>query len=361
MRNKLTKLIALLVIVTISNGAYAKIWRLNNNGNNQIPVITADFPTSTTLQQAHDNASVASGDTLHVEQSPVSYGNCIFAKRLVIIGSGYFLSNNPNTQVNTSWGATVGNLTFYNNGSASAQVFGLTTGTVFMGVNNLLIARCNIKGIVYIGNTSTTDIDGLTLRQNFFNIANQTAIQNNTGTGNITNTTIQNNLIVPSGVTSAISLSPNVSGLMKSNYASSYYGVINVSNFYVVDNICYSASNSVNTFYNCNIEFNAGNIAGHFQAPNGTNNTIGTGNLVKSLAQFGFIGGTSPDAYYQLGPSSEVKTAGKNGVDLGVFAADYPYKLSGIAPVPNIYGLVIDPIGAGAGTIHVTVTAKGNN
>lgn len=361
MRNKLTKLIALLVIVTISNGAYAKIWRLNNNGNNQIPVITADFPASTTLQQAHDNAGVASGDTLHIEQSPLTYGNCIFAKRLVIIGPGYFLSNNPNTQVNTSWGATVGNLTFYNNGSASAMVMGLTTGHIYMGVNNLLIARCNITGIAYIGNTSTTNIDGMTLRQNYFNVNSQTPIQNNTGTGSVTNTTIQNNIIVPGGYISGISLGANVSGLIKSNIVSSYYGVINVYNFYLVDNICYSSVGSVNTLYNCTIEFNAGNVAGHFQTPNGTNNTVGTGNLVKSLAQIAFVGGTSTDGSYQLGAGSEVKAAGKDGVDLGAFAADYTYKLSGIAPVPNIYALVIDPISPGAGTIHVTVTAKGNN
>ncbi len=361
MRNKLTKLFALLLIVTISNCAYAKIWRLNNNGNNQIPAITSDFPSSTTLQQAHDNVSVANGDTLHVEQSPTTYGNCIFSKRLVLIGAGYFLNSNPNTQVNNSWGATVGNLTFYTAASAGTQIYGLTTANLYMGVNNLLIGRCNITGITYIGNTSTTNIDGMTLRQNYFNVSSQTAIQNNSGTGSVTNMTIQNNIIVPLGYTSGISLGANVSGLIKSNYVASYYGVITVYNFYVVDNICYSSANSINTFYNCNIEFNAGNIAAHFQAPNGTNNTVGTGNLVKSLAQVAFVGGTSPDAYYQLGAGSEVKTVGKDGVDLGVFAADYPYKLSGIAPVPNIYGLVIDPISPGAATIHVTVTAKGNN
>ncbi|MFS8083202.1 MAG: hypothetical protein ACMG51_07100, partial [Ginsengibacter sp.] len=340
MRNNLTKLIALLVIVTISNGAYAKIWRLNNNGNNQIPAITADFPTSTTLQQAHDNAIVASGDTLHVEQSPTTYGACVFTKRLVVIGPGYFLSSNPNTQVNTSFGATVGNLTFYTAGGASSQVFGLTTGNVYMGVNNLLIARCNITGVAYIGNTSTGNIDGMTLRQNYMNVASQTAIQNNTGTGSITNMTIQNNIVVNGGYSSGVILGANISGLIKSNTVQCYYAPFNVYNFYILDNISYSGASYANTFNNCNIEFNAGNVAGQYQTPGGANNTVGSGNLVKSQAQITYVGGTSTDGAYQLNSASEVKGVGKDGMDLGAFAADYPYKLSGIAPVPNIYGLV---------------------
>lgn len=360
MRNKLTKLIAVIIIVTISQGAYAKIWRLNNNGNNQIPAITADFPASTTLQQAHDNASVASGDTLHVEQSPTTYGNCVFTKRLVVIGPGYYLAANPNTQVNISWGATVGNLTFYTAGAASTQVFGLTTGNVYMGVNNLLIARCNITGAVYIGNTSTGNIDGMTLRQNLIN-PNTNAVISNSGTGIITNMTIQNNIINAGSYVNGIVLGTNISGLIKSNIVQCYYAPMNVYNFYVVNNITYSATSSGNTFNNCNIEFNSGTIAGQFQAPAGSNNTIGSGNLVKSQAQVNYVGGTSPDGIFQLNSASEVKGVGKDGVDLGVYAGDYPYKLSGIAPVPNIYGLVIDPISAGAASIHVTVTAKGNN
>ncbi|HUR10478.1 MAG TPA: hypothetical protein VM012_03875, partial [Flavitalea sp.] len=47
--------------------SYAKIWRLNNNAG-----VAADF---TTLQSAHNSASVGNGDTLHLEGSPTSYGS----------------------------------------------------------------------------------------------------------------------------------------------------------------------------------------------------------------------------------------------------------------------------------------------
>ncbi|MGE0086198.1 MAG: hypothetical protein AB7S75_17460 [Desulfococcaceae bacterium] len=39
------------------------------------------------------------GDTLYVSGSPVHYGSLTVSKRLNIIGPGYFLEENPNTQV----------------------------------------------------------------------------------------------------------------------------------------------------------------------------------------------------------------------------------------------------------------------
>ena len=75
------------LLLNLNNG-FAKIWRVNNNGG-----VTADF---TTLQSAHNGA--ASGDTLHLEGSPDSYGSLTSTKKLVIIGPGYYLGENPNTQ-----------------------------------------------------------------------------------------------------------------------------------------------------------------------------------------------------------------------------------------------------------------------
>ena len=139
MKKIILSFVLLIIALSFFNTSYAKIWRLNNNGNNPIPAIGADF--TGTLQAAHDNASVVSGDTIHIEQSPTTYGNCTFTKRLVLIGPGYFLSTNPQTQVNTDYAATVGILTFYNANAAGSQVYGLTISTTYLGVNNLLLDR----------------------------------------------------------------------------------------------------------------------------------------------------------------------------------------------------------------------------
>lgn len=362
MKTNFFKVAMLIITITIAQSSQAKIWRLNNNGNNPVPAITADF--SGTLQAAHDNVLVMSGDTIHVEQSPTTYGPCIFTKRLVVIGPGYFINLNPQTQANTSYAATVGDLTFYNALSASSQVFGLTVGTVNMGVNNLLISRCNIVGIIFIGNTNASNISGMAVRQCYHSGASNflASIRNNTGAGLVTNMEFTNNIFAYSLALfqyPAI-LDNRVSGLFKNNVVYGYYA-LNMQNFYLLNNLQYSSTGSVNTFANCIVENNVGNVAGHFVSPTGSNNTINPGNITATLAQMAFVGGASTDGFYRLGAGSLAIGAGKDGVDAGAYAGDYPYKLSGIAPVPNIYALTIAPISAGASTISVTISAKGNN
>jgi hypothetical protein len=362
MQIKITK-ISLMAItaLTLAFNANAKIWRLNNNGNNPIPAIVSDFPSSTTLQQVHDNALVLSGDTIHVEQSPTTYGNCIFTKRLIVIGAGYFLNSNPNTQVNNSYGSTVGVLTFNNVGCAGSQIWGLTAGNVFAGQNNLTIARSYFpNAIIYVGNNTPTAIDNVTIKQNKIEMqfaAGTPGITVATGTiGVVTNANIYSNIITanPSYIGTGINLPSNVSGIIKNNIVYSNTP-INVANFYVVNNLF----NGGMTFNNCNIEYNISTSA--ITSAAGGGNTFGSGNQTKTWAQIAFLGGASPDGTYQLGAGSVATGAGNSGVDCGAFAGDYPYKLSGIAPIPNIYALTIAPIAAGASTISVTVSAKGNN
>ena len=355
--------ITLMAIVFLNFNASAKIWRVNNNGNNPVPAIVSDFPSATTLQQVNDNATVASGDTIHLEQSPTTYGACIFTKKLIVIGAGYFLSQNPNTQVNTSYGTKVGNLTFYDPASASSFVYGCEVGNVYMGVNGLTIARCYMpSGLCYIGNNTTGNIDGMNIRQCFFagSTAGLAPITNNTGTGTVTNMNINGNILKPTYF--GISLDARVSGIFKNNVLSNtYYSPINLQNFYVVNNLCTNNGNG-NSFTNCTVEYNSGVTASQFfSGMSGSGTTYGTGNTTQTLAQMAFLAGASTDGYYQLGAASTVAGNGKGGNDLGAFSGDYPYKLSGIAPVPNIYSLTIASIPAGATTISVTVTAKGNN
>ena len=46
-------------------------------------------------------AAASAGDTIYIESSPVPYGPLDMYKRLVVIGTGYFLSENDSTQANT--------------------------------------------------------------------------------------------------------------------------------------------------------------------------------------------------------------------------------------------------------------------
>lgn len=361
MKNLIVRGFVLLIACASATASQAKIWRLNNNGNNPNPAIQADF--TGTLQQAHDNAGVVSGDTIHVEQSPTPYGACVFTKRLVVIGPGYFLDKNPQTQVNVSYEAVVGQLTMANAACAGTQIWGLyINAATYMQTNNLLLGRCYQAGHLYVGSGNATNITGLVIRQNYMtpSTGSTGAIQQLGGTGLCSNMEITNNIITLSTgpVTYGAVLDGRFSGIFKNNVTYSYIA-FSIANFYIVNNMSYVVGTS--TLNNCVVEYNMGTAASAYTAVNGSNNTYGPGNQVKTFAQMLFTGGASVDNYWQLQAGSPAKTAGKDGVDLGVFSGDYPYKLSGIAPVPNIYALTIAPISAGASSISVTVSAKGNN
>ena len=111
MRHKSLVLILFFGLIMIY--AQATVWRVNNNS-----AISANFTSFTAAQNA-----AAPNDTLYFEGSSVSYGNIILTKPLTLIGPGYFLSENPQTQANkvTAKFGTIG----FNTGSAGSTISGL--------------------------------------------------------------------------------------------------------------------------------------------------------------------------------------------------------------------------------------------
>lgn len=347
--------------------ADAKIWRLNNNNGGTInPAINAHF--TGTLQAAHDNASVLSGDTIHVEQSNTSYGPLTMTKRLVIIGPGYFLSENAKTQVNTSYGATMGNLYMTAPSCAGSVVTGMTisANAVQLGANRLTLVSNNISiaswqtGIT-IGSGSAVAIDSIVIRSNWLNgPASGAFVVGTSGTsGQVTRLDISNNFFSYPYGTFAITLAGNYSGIIKNNVFSCIYAM-SVSNMYVVNNIHATTSNSAyNTFNNSVIEYNLGYRDQQFNTPTGGNNTINTAsNPLTNNFLFQTTGST--DEKLQLQPGSPAKGAGKSGEDMGMFGGTLPYTLSGMPAVPSVYAISIAPIAAGASAMSVTVSAKSN-
>jgi hypothetical protein len=91
-------------------------------------------------------------------------------------------------------------------------------------------------------------------------------------------------------------------------------------------------------------------------------------NLVSQPWAALFIASGSEDGQYQLAPGSAAIGGGvKIGSykpDCGAFGSTDPYKLSGIPPVPAIYGLILNssavPAGS-TGTMQATISTRGNN
>lgn len=333
--------------------ASAKIWRVNNN-----PSIVADF---TTLQAAHDGA--ASGDTLHLEASPTSYGNLTLTKKLIILGTGYYLDENPNTQA-IAQSSKVGSFTI-NPGSNGSVIMGLDFMGSAMGISShdIVIRRnkfCSPHSGVHDFNTPTITL------------------------GYVNNT---------SAPVSNIVISENYGVVIKVNYASS--GLLITNNY-----IAYGGSAADNTTGVC-LELHADVVAliqnnifrrGKIIANNSSfsNNIMvngflsGTGNLLShNLAnadQFGttngnqanvvmtsvFVGagtGISSDGQWKLKAGSPALGAGYGStagapVDCGMFGGNTPYVLAGQPSMPAIYFFENQPVGSNTDPIDVTIKVK---
>src|SRR6185503_3825210 len=170
----------------------AKTWRVNN-----MIGVTADF---TTAQAAHDAASP--GDTIQIEPSFTNYGGIHATKRLVWLGIGYFLTENPGNQFSNITGE-VGSIEIWSGGEHS--IFsGIRSGSISINCAYITVKRCFAA---FIG----IDKDSAVLIQNYisgvyiysgFNafisnniITNNISMQNNSGSA-----VIENNVVNASGV-----------------------------------------------------------------------------------------------------------------------------------------------------------------
>ena len=88
MKKQVLRSIIMLAFISLSLHASATVRRVNS-----APGSSAAYST---VQAAHDAASP--NDTLYLEASAFGYGILSATKKLVILGSGYFLSQNPQTQ-----------------------------------------------------------------------------------------------------------------------------------------------------------------------------------------------------------------------------------------------------------------------
>ena len=352
--NKTLLLVVSLVLLVCLN-ATAKIWRVNN-----IVGITADFAT---LQAAHDGATA--GDTLHLEGSPNVYGSLTFTKKLIVIGPGYYLDENPNTQAYTQ--------------SAKVSTFDFRPGS----------GGSIVMGIDFQNNSIAVYTSDIVIRRNRFCSSSGNNIDYYIGTISLyynlnigTNSPV-NNVIISENFGVRVDVNYASTGVLISNNYIGWNGyggdnttsqclVFNANAVVIVQNNIFRRGRI--TAYNSNFSNNI-MVAGSFE---------GTGNLVSNnlanAEQFGttngnqgnivmanvFIGagtGISPDGQWKLKAGSPAIGAGygstaQNPVDVGIYGGATAYKLSGQPPVPAIYFFENQPIGSNSDPIDVTIKVK---
>ena len=328
-------MLVLILIAALIPQAIAKKWTVDNNPGN-----SADFAS---LQAAQDGA--ANGDTLYVRGSTVGYGTLTVKKTLYIFGPGYFLTENPATQANTT-PALVAGISF----------IGGSEGSVITGFTFSAGISINSSGVIF--------------RRNFMALEGQDAIAIRVAASNVT---ISQNYIITNARTSTVAslVLAGSNSVVTNNYIESTTGrVINPqfipSGSYVIqNNVIKGNVNIGNADFKNNIL-----VTGTYAAGNTT-----TTNNIGDATQFGsddgnqesvdmatvFLGTGSTDGQWKLATGSPAIGAGIGGIDVGMFGGTDPYVLSGIPHIPNIYVFDAPGTGSTSAGLPITLKVKSNN
>jgi len=308
----------------------ATVWRVNGTPNSSAHYLT--------LQAAHDAATTLDGDTLYLEGSMFSTGGISCYKKLCIIGSGYFLDQNPETQHN-KYPSTIDGYIYYYSSSSGSKLMGCTVPySVYLYASNITFERNHFPSTYSIYQQSG-NLSNIRIIDNYFSGA---YYYPSLAFGSpITDVLISNNYFYGYITTNA-----NFSGMVMNNI---FYTTVDLYNSNVINNISMGSSA---TLTNCIVAYNIGTST---QFPAGNNNQQN----VPLVDLFVGLTGNSTDGQWQLKPGSPAIGAGEGGVDCGIFGGAYPYVLSGLPAIPAIY--FFDAPSLPSGTINVTIKAKSHN
>lgn len=339
------KLALLLSLTLIGLSSQAKIVRLNNNAGTG-----AQF---TSAQTAHD--SCHAGDTIYVEGTAVSYGTLNISKKLNLIGPGYYLAQNPQTQVNPSTGLF--DQINCNAGSAGTYLTGLEVAYLVIKDNNIIIKRNHIYGNG--GSNPSLNLFGnnanILILQNYISGTQNGGIAPLYLTAGCSNVTISNNYVEGTGAGyNVIYVDPASSSVISNNiFKGTTNAPITVNNSTFNNNFILTpgnpafngSSNSVNNNFSAALPLDTTGGNAHHNHINVNFSTV-------------IVGTGSSDGQYKLKAGSPAIGAGYSGEDCGIFGGADPYVLSGIPTIPSIY--FFSAPSSGAGTLPVHVKIKSN-
>ena len=336
MKKLILTFIILIGMIFIVN---AKSWRVNNT-----PGVDADFTSLNAAQQG-----AAEGDTIYIEGSASSYGNLSLTKKLVLIGPGFFLTENDTAQA-SKLTAILGD-TWIRGSADGSVVSGITfTGYILNQANNVIITRNHVLNTNYgIGVAWDADnVHNVVISQNY-------CVQINK------NRDVRDILIFNNIISSYILMgtaSDNFTGVIKNNVVGYYIEAVHAE---VKNNIIYNINNPYNGSYTGYKVLTGSTYKYNLFA--GSSVPSGTGNVanVDMDAVFTDFTNKNVDNDFVLKEDSPASGAGENGTDCGAFGGDQPYVLSGIPGVPHIYDAIIPTSASGDSGLKVYLKIKTNN
>ncbi len=329
-------LLILSLTIVASVPSFSTIIRVNNDTE-----VEADY---TTIQDAHDAATA--GDTIYVEPSASDYAGFTCSKQLVIIGGGWDLSENYPDNYKSSNDTRVFGQNNFNSGSEGSIVIGIffdfsntNYAALHVYAEGVEISRCQIAN-------QSTSRNGIHISANN-TVLSQNYLHGITIDANITGTLIRNNFIVSGGNSVTI---PSTS---VATWINNIFSLTITMNEQVMSNNINLSSGL--TLVNCSL---SNNIDAQLSSE-----IFGTTN--------GNFGDVAPDdifspsetglRYYELNSTSAALGAGVSGEDCGMYGGDYPFKLSGLPPIPLVTDFFQSGAGSNTSPIQVRVSVESNN
>ncbi|GAA4895681.1 hypothetical protein GCM10023311_20540 [Flaviramulus aquimarinus] len=352
----------------------AKTWRVNNQSNYNGTSLFGDnyggtpsFPVFSEINEAVAYPNVVDGDILHIEGSPLRYNDATITKQLVIIGPGYFLTENPKVSNNT-YDAIIGRINF-NSGSEFSQVIGMnvivsgtnsTHGVIYIYVNDITVKRCRIEKSIYL----ETLLASVYVLQNFFpNTYNTNALITASNSAYVApqdivfnNNICQKKLILTGGFWGVGASIMECNNNIFDGLANELNLEFNTGSFQ--NNILKAAgiTANINSGTNNNVQYNTVSNSSVFS---GT-----TGNLWAPSMALLFVDSGTTDGRYQLQPGSTYNDPGSDGAERGAFGGTVVtnrYNLSGLGAIPVVYDVTTTGVSEPGTGLSVTVKARTNN
>lgn len=339
-----------IACVLLPTLGHASIWRVNNNPAlvNNCDSCFTDLAAAVADPRVSPNGA---RDTIHLEASPMNYGNVTLTKSFVIIGPGYKLgqgtANNPNLQASNQM-ATVTRITL-TSGSGGSIITGLRfngsyAGLYIQNVENITVTRNFFDGDgVVFDQPANVPFSGYSITRNYFAGAN-------IGTGSYSqfasNVVISNNY-----VNGRILLDNSFGNVIVANNLFDWNGAQDPWGSNFKNNILRQGTVNIN---NNDIHHNIGSTATSLPTGNNNLNSIPMTNVFDPAY-------TSDDTKWHLPSNSPYLTTGDDGLQLGLYGGISPYIPSGIPSIPTIYELTVPYSAIQGGTIGVTLSTRSNH
>lgn len=304
--------------------------------------------------QAAINAS-ASGDTVYVHGSPVTYPSVTINRRIILIGAGYYPTNtqfNVSTNISSiTLDSTAFNVPIFNSRFIGLRFSSLTVQDPTFGI---LIERCYGNVNYYGGNGWIVQNNIIAGFYSYFS-------------SGISNFLFRNNLVI--GYTN---FGPLASGVLIDHnvFASSSGYIYSTSYATISNNIFYNSNQSTGgtgvTF--CSFTKNLTVASSPDVLPYGNNSGSGNINNADPANLFnGTIGSISfPQVTtydWTIKSTSPAKNAGTDNTDLGFYGGVKPMpNLTGVTPIPQVTLLNINNTSVPLnGTLNYQLKARKQN